>query len=83
VNYEVIESKSWRNNVTGARASIYGACPWTSERERPEWEIVVNGFTVRNPYTGEVGVCRPAWATREAAEKYAAEHRPNRISYGA
>ena len=34
---EVVEARRWRNVETGATASIYGACPWWSAAERPQW----------------------------------------------
>lgn len=78
MRYEVIESKVWRNTVTGQTASIYGACPWVSPADKPYWVIEVRGWTVRNPYTGEVGIGRQPWATKEEAQQWADTHTPNR-----
>jgi len=76
--YKVIESKVWRHKITGQSASIYGACPWTTLADKENWHIVSRGWTVENPYTNEVGICRPPWETREEAEEFAKTHKPNR-----
>jgi hypothetical protein len=76
MNFEVIESKVWKHKVTGRLVSMYGACPWTVDRD--SWEVVITGWTVRNPYTNEVGIGRQAWQTREEAQKFADEHKPSR-----
>ena len=86
MKYEVIEHKIWLRD-DGAKASIYGALPWppgASEREKARWKIVAQGWTVRNPQTGEVGVGRPASSTKEAAQALADKlGRPSSISIGA
>lgn len=76
--YEVIESKVWKHKITGQTASIYGACPWVRASDKDNWEIVATGWTVRNPYTNEIGVCRPPWKTLEEAEEFARNHKPNK-----
>jgi hypothetical protein len=81
MSYEVIESRQWRH-TSGRTASIYGAAPWTAESDKPNWEVVSRGWTVRNPHTGQVGACRQPWATREEAEAWAADKTPSRIGYG-
>ena len=81
MQFEVIESKVW-THTSGRRASIYGAAPWTTESDAPNWSIVNRGWTVRNPFTGEVGACRKPFATREEAEAFAARVRPSRVGYG-
>lgn len=63
---EVIESKRWKNNKTGATASIYGAVPYTSETEKQEWSIETVGFTWRKS-DGTIGLGRPPAATYEEA----------------
>jgi hypothetical protein len=35
--YELRRMWQWRNRETGATASVFGACPWTSDAERPNW----------------------------------------------
>ncbi len=37
--------KYWRNIKTGQKVSIHGACPWTNDNEKPNWEIVERGYT--------------------------------------
>jgi hypothetical protein len=82
MNYEVIPSRVWIRD-DGARASIYGAVPWVGDAEKARWKIVDQGWTVRNPRTGEVGVGRPPSATKEEAEALAAKlGRPSAICIG-
>lgn len=52
---EIIPRKEWVNQVTGQKASVYGAVPYTSDRERDQWKVVETGYTVRNLNTGTVG----------------------------
>lgn len=70
MKYEVIESKVWRHD-DGRTASIYGAVPFHSERERKFWQVETRGWTVRNTKTGVVGVSLPPWKTREEALEWA------------
>jgi len=40
----IIENRVWENADTGAKASVYGACPyWGSDPGA--WEIVTTGYT--------------------------------------
>ena len=52
--YELIEQKHWKH-TNGATASIYGACPWTNDWDKPNWDVVSAGFTIRDNKTSEVG----------------------------
>ena len=81
MDYEVLESRVWRH-TSGSTASIYGAAPWTALADAPNWEVVSRGWTVRNPYTGQVGIGRQPFATREEADAYALAHKPSRASFG-
>ena len=63
---EIIESKHWVNTKTGATASIYGAVPYTSETDKPNWEIKVRGYTWRLD-NGTIGLCRQPAKTYEEA----------------
>lgn len=63
----VVESKVWRNKVTGQTASIYGSCPWRSPGEEEQWEIVVRGYTLAMS-NGTIGYGQPPMKTREEAE---------------
>ena len=67
--FEVIESKRWVCD-DGRTASIYGACPYTSDAERSQWRIEVVGYTVRHQKTGTVGIGRQPWLTLQAAEDW-------------
>ena len=68
-NHEVVESTRWRRD-DGQSASIYGACPWTSEVEKVRWKLETSGFTVRNLRTGIIGIGRVPWATCEEAQAW-------------
>lgn len=68
--YTVIESKIWVNSVTGAKASIYGACPWRTPGERAHWAIVVQGWTFRDNRLGTVGNGQKPFETKEAAKNF-------------
>lgn len=65
---EVIESKAWINKITGQRASIYGAVPYTNEVDKQNWSLVVVGYTWRLD-NGTVGLGRIPAKTREEAEE--------------
>ena len=54
--FEIIPHRYWYNRKTGARASIYGAVPWTSDAEAQDWERTIDGWTIRNNSTNTVGV---------------------------
>lgn len=41
----IIPYRYWRNVKTGLKVSIHGACPYYSEADKTDWEIVTNGFT--------------------------------------
>lgn len=65
----VIESKCWCH-VSGRTASLYGAAPWTSAADKPNWRIETRGYTIKNP-DGTIGCGRPPCATREEAQALA------------
>ena len=75
MKFEVIESRAWVH-TSGRTASVYGACPWVAESDRANWSVVSRGWTVRNPFTGEVGACRKPFATQAEAEAFADSKRP-------
>lgn len=65
---EIVESKHWKNLVTGQTASPYGACPWVSDSDKRNWKLVVRGYTWKNS-NGTVGLGRqPAKTYEEAVE---------------
>ena len=41
----IIPARHWLHPISGFRASIYGAIPWTTEAERSDWRIVERGYT--------------------------------------
>lgn len=69
MHYEVIEAYRWRNVLTGATASLYGAVPWRSADERVAWMRELAGWTLKNPHTGQIGIGRkPCETFAEACE---------------
>lgn len=44
--FSIVENKVWENDVTGQRASIYGAVPYHSQKEAENWKMVTNGYSV-------------------------------------
>ena len=72
--YEVIESRHWKNIVTDASASIYGAVPWTTATDEGNWQVVTSGFTIQNTRTGTVGIGKVPWKTRAEAEQWVRDH---------
>ena len=65
----VISHKHWLH-TSGRRASIYGASPWTSQADKPNWSLVEQGYTIQNP-DGTLGCGRPPCATKEEAQALA------------
>ncbi len=68
--YSIIPHKFWRNKNSGKEVSIYGTVPYISSTDEKEWEIVTNGFTIRNNKTGYVGFYIGRFDTIEAAAKW-------------
>jgi len=62
MRYEIIESKRWVH-VNGATASIYGACPYMSDSDKPNWSIETVGYTIRDNKTNTVGIGRKPFKT--------------------
>lgn len=65
--YEVIEHCVWLRD-DGRRASIYGACPWTSDADKLRWVIFSDGYTVRDNVSNTVGLGHVPWKTKVEAE---------------
>lgn len=82
MDYEVIPSQHWHNVLTGQNASLYGAVPWTNDNEKLAWTIKERGWTVRNPYTNQIGIGRKPFATFADAVQWASNHKPSRMSIG-
>jgi hypothetical protein len=68
-----IESKVWRNYITGQTASVCGAVPYHNAAECAEWQIVTRGWTIEHD-DGTRGIGRVPFETREAAEAWIAAH---------
>jgi len=64
---EVIPYKRWKH-ISGRTASLYGAVPWTTAGDKPNWHIETLGWTWRND-NGTTGLGRmPAATYNEAVE---------------
>lgn len=61
-----IESQVWRRD-DGRTASPFGACPWTTESERPRWALVSRGWTTLDTRDGTTGHGHGSLPTREEA----------------
>jgi len=71
----VIPARHWVNSKTGVKASIYGACPWTSAADKANWEKVTTGYTwerIDSDGSVTIGLCRTPAATKTEAEEIAA-----------
>ena len=62
----VIQSKHWRDKITGQTCSIYGVCPFNDP------ELVVTGWTTMMS-NNTVGRGRQPFETREVAEQFASD----------
>lgn len=71
MRYQVVQSKHWKNMKTGQTASIYGACPWTSDMDKTNWACEPVGWTWEDTKNGTVGIGRRPVASREEAEEVA------------
>lgn len=60
--YEITPIRFWRNNKTGATASIFGSVPYTSEADAQNWAVVEDGYgwwdRQTNTYHGTHGQTR-------------------------
>lgn len=64
---EIIPHTKWVH-TSGRQASIYGAVPWTTEADKPNWTMETRGYTWAVS-DGTVGICRaPAKTYAEAVE---------------
>ncbi len=65
---KVIESTVWRNRITGARASRFGAVPWVNATDRDNWSLEPDGYTwvMSN---GTVGIGRRPAVSRDEADR--------------
>jgi hypothetical protein len=77
--FEVIESRHLRCKCHGKTYGLITALPHGTWED---FEVVMDGWTVRNPFTNQTGVGRPPWATQAEAQAYADKYRPSRIGYG-
>lgn len=77
---DVIESKRWINKVTGQTASIYGAVPYTSNRDKANWVMESRGYTWQMD-NGTIGLGRQPAKTKEEAVQFMDEFNKVRDLY--
>lgn len=65
---KIVESKHWINKITGQKASIYGAVPYTNEVDKQNWCIETVGFTWQLD-NGTIGLGRAPAKTYEEAKE--------------
>lgn len=65
---KIVESKHWKNIITGQTASIYGAVPYLSDSDKNNWTIEIRGYTWLKS-DGTVGLGRPPTKTFDEALK--------------
>lgn len=78
-NGTVIESKRYKNVVTGATASIYGSCPWYTAAEEANWTVESNGWTIEWS-DGTVGIGKKPFATKAEAEAWLAKYNAKKVA---
>ena len=66
--FEVVPHRVWAG-PEGRTASIYGASPWGMGPKPDTWHIEERGFTLSMD-NGTLGFGRPAFKTRETAQRY-------------
>lgn len=79
--FEVVPYCYWRHK-DGHTASIHSALPYMTEKDKEDWTIVKEGFTIYNPRTGQYGTGRAPFGSLEAAHLYADTHPAPAIGYG-
>jgi hypothetical protein len=68
MRYEVVPARYWLNQRTQRTASCYGSHPGNGSDDA-DWQVVENGWTIRDNVAGTVGMSRQPFATeREAAD---------------
>lgn len=55
MRFEAIPAKHYRNTVTRATASIYGALPYVGQADKANWVIESTGWTIRDNHNNTVG----------------------------
>lgn len=68
IRYEVIKHKIWRD-AKGHTASIFGALPWWGDKGT--WDIVSDGWTLRDNKDNTIGCGRPPFKTEQEAQAMA------------
>lgn len=54
IRYEIIPNKFWKRKTDGFKVSLWGAVPWTSEAEKADWDLVTDGYSIRDRKQGTV-----------------------------
>jgi len=68
--FEVIPYRLWVRD-DGAKASVYGSVPWTSDAERERWAMETRGWTIRDNLSNTIGLGRPPFDSQTEAESFA------------
>ena len=66
--YTIVPYRYWQNQNTQAKASIFGACPWTSLEDKVNWSLISKGYTIRDNHNGTQGLGHPPCETMGAAQ---------------
>ena len=56
LRYEILQHKFWRNKESGQTVSIYGSLPYWSKSEAPKWDVIIDGFTIKDNVFNTVGI---------------------------
>lgn len=76
----VIESLGWINIVTGHTASVYGAVPYTTQADKPNWKIERLGYTWELD-NGTIGLGRMPMATLKEAQDFMDKYNAKQEEY--
>ncbi len=71
MRYETVKARYWLNQRTLATASVYGAHPGNGADDS-DWQIVENGWTIRDNVAGTVGMSRQPFETQQEAQFFIA-----------
>lgn len=74
MDYEIIEARHYEHMTDGRTASLYGALPSWIDHAR----TVTRGWTVKNPYTNEVGIGRQPFTSFAEAADWVSRNKPSR-----
>jgi hypothetical protein len=70
--FEVVERKFWQKiSDPTIKASIYGSCPYTSEQDKNDWNIIGKGYNIKDKKENVIigNTYPPYYWDKEKAEK--------------